>query len=145
MKLFFLHVFLSLYSPFHLPFSKHFVWLILFYSINSVGQNNQQFWQHGSTALDYWKDYVERIQNDRNILSQAPKKNHLSYMLQMVFWKDITSHVEIAHINHSVHHENGSKTQQASTGTSNPHLTVYNHRMAAGSSNNWLPDMGQRQ
>lgn len=145
MKLFFLHVFLSLYSPFHFPFSKYFVWLILFYSINSAGQNNQQFWQHGSTASDYWKDYVERIQNDRNILSQAPKKNYLSYMLQMVFWKDITFHVEIGHINHSVHHEKGSKTQKALTGTSNPHLTVYNHRMADGNSNNWLPDMGQRQ
>lgn len=65
-------------------------------------------------------------------------------MSQMVFWKDIY-HFEIAHENISIYHENGRKTEKEFTGTSNTRLTVYNHRMANGNSNNWLPDMGQRQ
>lgn len=57
---FFIHPFLIL--------STECIQLILFSSANIVDQNNKQFAQHISTALNYWKNNVERIQNDIYIL-----------------------------------------------------------------------------
>ena len=67
--IYFSWTYLSLFIHPFIFFSMEFVKLLLFSSIisNISGQNNKQLEQCVSTALNYWKNYMERIQNDRNI------------------------------------------------------------------------------